>query len=66
MKRYIPVCARCSIVMDPQLYDDVSPGFVIEGEVYCPDCFKEWMKDEVDSDPEAVAQAMDIEVRRYE
>ena len=52
--------------MDPQLYDDVSPGFVIEGEVYCPDCFKEWMKDEVDSDPEAVAQAMDIEVRRYE
>lgn len=66
MRRYFPVCAHCSIVMDPALYDDVSPGFVVEGEVYCPDCFKEWMKDAVDSDPEAVALAMGIEVRRYE
>lgn len=65
-RRYYPVCAHCSIVMDPNFYDDVSPGFVVSGEVYCPDCFKEWAKDEVDHDPEAVAQAMGILVRRFE
>lgn len=66
MKRYhiYPVCAHCSIIMDPAVYDDVIPGFVINDELYCPDCFKEWAKDAVDSDPEAVARAMDIEIRR--
>lgn len=62
--RVFPVCAHCSIVMDPNLYDDVTPGFIVNGETYCPDCFKEWARDEVDSDPEAVAQAMGILVRR--
>lgn len=65
MVKIYPVCAHCSIVMDPALYDDVSPGFVIGGEVYCPDCFREWAKDEVDSDPEGVARALGLEVRRY-
>lgn len=60
------MCARCDIVMDPNLFDDVSPGFVVNGDIYCPDCFKEWMKDEVDSDPETVARAVGIEIRRYE
>lgn len=62
--RIYSVCARCSIVMNPNLYDDVTPEFVIGEEVYCPDCFKAWAKDAVDSDPEAVARAMDIEIRR--
>lgn len=48
--------------MNPGLYDDVTPGFLVNGEYYCPECFKDWMKDEVDSDPEAVAQAMGITV----
>lgn len=65
MVKIYPVCAHCSIVMDPHLYDYVAPGFVIGGEVYCPDCFREWAKDEVDSDPEGVAQALGLEVRRY-
>lgn len=65
MKRYIPVCAHCSIVMDPLLYDDVSPAFVMDGDTYCPECFKEYMKDVVDDDPEVVAEAMGFEVRRF-
>ena len=44
----------------PGLYDDVAPGFLVNGECYCPGCFKDWMKDAVDSDPETVAQAMGI------
>lgn len=52
MKIY-PVCARCSIVMNPNAFDDVAPGFLINGECYCPECAKDWLKDEVDSDPEA-------------
>lgn len=31
MKIY-PVCARCSIVMNPNAFDDVAPGFLIGGE----------------------------------
>lgn len=61
-----PVCAHCSIVMNPALYDDVFPGFMLNGEVYCPDCFKDWVKDEVDTDPESIARALDIEIRRCE
>lgn len=57
-----PVCAHCSTVMNPRYFDDVTPGFMVNGECYCPECFKEWMKDEVDSDPETVAQAMGIAV----
>lgn len=60
--RVFPVCAKCSTVMNPDLYDDVAPGFLVGGECYCPECFKDYMKDEVDSDPEAVAQAMGIAV----
>ena len=50
MKIY-PVCARCSIVMNPNAF-----------ECYCPECAKDWLKDEVDSDPEAVARAMGIAI----
>ena len=57
-----PVCAHCSTVMDPDLYDDVTTGFLVAGECYCPECFKEWAKDEIDSDPEAVARAMGIAI----
>ena len=60
--RTFPVCAKCSTVMNPVLYDDVAPAFLMDGEYYCPECFKEWMKDEVDSDPEAVARAMGIAI----
>ena len=61
MKIY-PVCAKCSIVMNPNAFDDVAPGFLINGECYCPECAKDWLKDEVDSDPEAVARAMGIAI----
>lgn len=61
MKIY-PVCARCSIVMNPNAFDDVAPGFLINGECYCPECAKDWLKGEVDSDPEAVARAMGIAI----
>ena len=60
--RVFPVCAKCFTVMNPDLYDDVTPGFLVGGECYCPECFKDYMKDEVDSDPEAVAAAMGIAV----
>lgn len=60
--KVFPICAHCSAVMNPALYDDVAPGFLVNGECYCPECFKEWMKDEVDSDPEAVARSMGIAV----
>ena len=61
MKIY-PVCAKCSIVMNPNAFDDVAPGFLINGECYCPECAKDWLKDEVDSDPEAVARAKGIAI----
>lgn len=64
--RVYPVCAKCSIVMDPGLYDDVSPGYVTDNGIYCPDCFKEWAKEAIDDDPETIAAAMGIEIRRYE
>ena len=64
MKIY-PVCARCFIVMNPNAFDDVAPGFLINGECYCPECAKDWLKDEVDSDPEAVARAIELSKSKY-
>lgn len=73
MKRRYPVCAHCSTVMTPDLHEDVSPGFVVNTELYCSHCFKtymdeelEWMQSVLEKDPEAVAQAMNISIVRFE
>lgn len=47
---------------EPRPLRRCAPGFLVGGECYCPECFKEWAKDEIDSDPEAVAAAMGIAV----
>ena len=57
-----PVCAHCSTVMDPGLYDDVAPGFLVNGECYCPECFKDYLLDELDSNMDLFADALGIPV----
>lgn len=57
-----PKCAKCGIEMNPELYDDVTPGYMVGGEMLCPDCFREWLKDEADENPDVLAEALGIPV----
>lgn len=57
-----PKCAKCDIEMNPELYDDVTPGYMVGGEMLCPDCFREWLKDEADENPDVLAEALGIPV----
>lgn len=68
-QKIFPVCEKCDTVMNPLIHENVAPGFVVNGDCYCASCFKEyinneldWLKSQVDKDPEAVAQAMGIAV----
>lgn len=67
MRKIYPVCEKCSAVMNPVLHEDVAPGFVVNREVYCAHCFKDYMREQLewllsvlDKDPEAVAEAMGV------
>lgn len=62
MRRDYPACAKCSIIMDPRLYDDVSPGYQVEEGIICPECFKDYLRDLVDSDPPLLASALGVPI----
>lgn len=61
LKKSFPICAKCSIELNPGLYDDVDRYFVINDEIYCPDCFRAWMEEEVRSNLDMVAEAMGVQ-----
>lgn len=67
-KKGLPVCEKCSTVINPKLHVTWL-RFVVNREVYCARCFKddmqeqlEWLLKELDKDLEAVAEAMGIGV----
>ena len=61
IKKTFQHCSQCDIEMNPGLYDDVDRYFIINDEIYCPDCFHDWLAEEVRINLDAVAEAMDID-----
>lgn len=58
-RKTYPVCARCGHPMNPAAEDDCDRMFQLPtGELYCPPCFMEYMKDELESNLDVFADAL--------
>lgn len=60
-RKTFPVCSQCDHVLNPYLEDDCESYYIVGGEIYCKYCFQEWLRDLIDSDPERVASALEIQ-----
>lgn len=56
------VCAKCDLVIDPALYDGCDRYYLVGGEIYCEDCFRDWVMDWVESNIEDVASFIGVPV----
>lgn len=54
-------CSQCEIEFD-QEDSSLAHWYEIGGEVYCEDCFKDWVHDYLDSNPEDIATLMNVPV----
>jgi hypothetical protein len=54
-------CSHCEIEFDPE-DSSLSHWYEIGGEMYCEDCFKDWVKDYLESNPEDIAKLMNVPV----
>lgn len=57
-----PVCAHCDAEINPNLWDDCEKYFIVGGEVYCKDCFKDWLQEWIEGNLDEVAAAIDVPV----
>lgn len=54
-------CSQCDVTLSP--YDSsLCHYYDVGGEIYCEDCFKDWVKDYLDSNPEDIAKLMNVPV----
>lgn len=61
MRRH-PVCAKCDAELNPNLWDDCEKYYLVNGEIYCKDCFKDYALERVENDLDALAEFLGIEV----
>lgn len=62
MKIRYPVCAVCDVEINPNLYDDCEKTYIVGGECYCKNCFKDWLRDWVDTSLDEVAESIGVMV----
>lgn len=63
MKRLsYPVCAKCDAEINPNKYDDCEQYYLVGHEIFCKDCFKEWLLDWVESNLDDVADIVGVPV----
>lgn len=62
MKRRYPHCAVCSIEINPALYEDCEKTYTVGGECYCKECFKDWLKDWIETSLDEVAEHVGVMV----
>lgn len=63
MKRLrYPACANCDAEINPVKYDDCEEYYLVEGEIYCKDCFKEWLEEWIELNLNDVAELAGVPV----
>lgn len=65
MKKY-PECSQCTRTLNPVLEDDCEKYYIVDGEIYCKFCFKDYVLDWIDTNLDEIAGMMDIPVVRVE
>ena len=48
MKKY-PECSQCTHTLNPVLEDDCEKYYIVDGEIYCKFCFKDYVLDWIDT-----------------
>lgn len=61
MRKY-PICDKCDAELNPGLFDDCEKYYEVGGEIYCKDCFKDWMKQWVEENLDEAAAFIDVPV----
>ncbi len=62
MARKYHICAHCDAELNPNLWDDCEKYYVVGGEIYCKDCFKEWIVAWVEENLDEAAAFVDVPV----
>ena len=57
-----PRCSQCDAVLDPARWDDCEKYYIVGGEIYCSDCFKDWALDWMETNLDDLARAIDVPV----
>lgn len=55
-------CDKCDCEINPNKWDDCEKYYVVGEEVYCKDCFKDWLRDWIDSNLDEAADAIGVPV----
>ena len=61
-----PTCFKCDAEINPGKWDDCEKYYIVEDQVYCKDCFKEWVLDYVETNLDDVAALFDVPVVEVE
>lgn len=61
-RKSYPVCAKCDAVLNPNLWDDSEKYYMVDGKVYCKDCFKDYLEDLIETDLDLVATSLGFSV----
>ena len=62
MKRIYPKCAKCDCEINPRLYDDCEKSYTVDNECLCKDCFKDWLRDWMETSLDEVAELVGVMV----
>ncbi len=60
-KTYL-TCDKCGYEINPDLWDGCEKAYNVGGEVYCADCFKDWVMEWVETDLDEVARVLEVPV----
>ena len=61
MRKHL-VCAKCDIEINPDVWDGCEKYYSVDGEIYCAECFREWVLEWIDTDLDEVARVLDVPV----
>lgn len=56
------VCSKCGYEINPNMWDGCEKQYGVGDEVYCADCFKEWVYEWVETDIDEVARVLDVPI----
>ena len=61
-RRKYPKCAKCDAELNPNKWDDCEKYYLVGGEIYCKDCFKEWLEEWIKLNLDDVAELAGVDV----
>lgn len=61
-RRTYPHCDKCDAEINPNKYEDCEQYYLVGRDVYCKDCFKDWLMDWLETNLDDVAEFAGVPV----